>query len=166
MRYWEGGKISLFKAHMAQTGVVSYPVPPYSNPPIQPGFYQPQRFNITAIALGLMTTVTTSTTNNYVVNQLVRFVIPPNYGSRGLNGVEGYIITLNSPTQFVVNVNSNGVDPFIALPSSGPTSTAQILAIGDINNGHINANGPSLTQPFIDGSFIDVSPNGSWAYGN
>ncbi len=151
---------------MAQTGVISYPIPPYSNPPIQPGFYQPQRFNITALTTGLQTTVTTSTTNNYVIGQLIRFVIPNNYGSRGLNGVEGYITSILASNQFIVAINSNGVDPFISTPLSGPKSTAQVLALGDINNGGINAQGRINQQTFITGSFIDVSPNGSWAYGN
>ena len=43
------------------------PTPAYNNPPIEPQFYQPSRFVISAISNGNPTTVTTSEENNYVV---------------------------------------------------------------------------------------------------
>jgi len=74
--------------------VISYPIPPYSNPPIEPQNFKPSLFYITAISLGQITTVTTSVNNNYVVNQEVRLLIPNGYGSRGLNEQIGLVISI------------------------------------------------------------------------
>ena len=63
---------------MAQNSVISYPTPPYQNPPIEPQFYQPSAFVISAITLGPQTTITTTVNNNYVIGQLCRLIIPQN----------------------------------------------------------------------------------------
>lgn len=146
--------------------VISYPIPAYANVPIRPEFYEPSQFPITAIALGVTTTVTmgNSTNNvapNYVVGQLVRFTIPNKYGTRGLNEKSGLVISIPSATQVEVDIDSNGFDPFIASPTFIPFESRtlpQIMAIGDINNGAINATGRRNTGTFIPGSFIDISP--------
>jgi len=142
-------------------GVISYPISAYQNPPIEPQFYQPSRFNIAAISLGSTTTVTTSVDNNYVVGQLVRFIIPQNFGTYQLNERKGYVLSLISSTQVLVDLNSIFMDPFIASPifPVGQSKTvAQILAIGDINTGTTNATGRTNQSTFIPGSFIDISP--------
>lgn len=135
--------------------VISYPIPAYSNVPIEPQFYQPSRFVITAITLGQTTTITTSVDHNYVIGQLVRLIIPPPYGTRQLNERQGYVISIPSPTQVVLNIASIGMDAFIS--SSFPTQ-AQIIAIGDIGNGDINTNGRTQNITYIPGSFINISP--------
>jgi len=56
---------------MAST-VISYPIPAYSNVPIEPQFYKPRQFFITGLALGQTTTVTTSMPMDYVVGQQCR----------------------------------------------------------------------------------------------
>lgn len=146
--------------------VITYPTPPYSNPPIQPQFYAPSQFPITAIQRGITTIVTmgNSTNNvapNYVVGQLVRLTIPQKYGSRALNEVKAYVISLPSATQVELNINSLKVDPFIASPTFvafEQQTLPQIMAVGDINSGAINATGRINTGTFIPGSFIDISP--------
>lgn len=139
------------------TGVISYPIPPYSNPPIEPQFYQPNRFLITALTFGMTTLVTTSIDHNYVIGQEIRFIIPPNYGSRKLNDIRGYVLTIPNTNQVTVDVNSIGTDPFIPSPTGAKTQ-AQILAIGDINGGAINNSGRISTSTIIPGSFINISP--------
>ena len=141
--------------------VISYPIPPYSNVPIQPEFYQPRRFVISAITLGVTTTVTTTLDMDYVIGQLVRLIIPPSYGIRQLNEAQGYVIAIPASNQVTLNINSQGMDAF---KTSTATTKAQILAIGDINSGYASATGRSIptvngdTQIEIPGSFINISP--------
>ena len=145
---------------MAST-VISFPVPLYQNFPIQPLFFKPRVFTISAIALGTTTTITTSTNNDYVIGQQVRLIIPKYFGSFGLNEQTGYVIAISSPNQVTINLSSLGVDPFIPSPPFFPFNShtvAQILAIGDINSGQINNNGRVPQGTFIPGSFENVSP--------
>jgi len=134
--------------------VISYPTPPYSNPPIQPQFYQPQVGIILAISLGLNTTVMTLFPNQYVVGQQVRFVMTTDSGTRQLNGLTGYIIQIITPSQFVVSIDSTQMTPFVT-PTGA--NSCQVLAIGDINQGDINAQGNLNTGTTIPGSFHNVS---------
>lgn len=143
---------------VAESGVISYPTPLYQNAPIQSDFYLPQRFVIEHIALGLTTTVTTQDPHDYVIGQLIRLIIPCNFGSYQLNNVKGYVLSIPASDQVVVDIDSStNVDPF--LPSATVTTAyPQILAIGDINSGVVNSSGRQNNQTFIDGSFINVSP--------
>lgn len=139
---------------MAITG----PIAPYSNVPIEPQYFAPWRFVISAISLGVTTTVTliipSITELHYVIGQQVRFVIPPTFGCRQLNGKTAYITSITLPNQVTCEINSLNSDPYIA---STATSPAQILAIGDINSGHTNMV-PWCQKPWIPGSFRNISP--------
>lgn len=138
------------------SGVISFPIPPYQNVPITPQYYKPSRFVISAITLGTTTIVTTSVDHNYVVGQECRLIIPPSFGTRQLNEKRGYVISMPSTTQVELNIDSIGFDPFIL---SSATTVAQILAIGDINNGYISNTGNIISNPTISGSFENISPN-------
>lgn len=135
--------------------VISYPIPAYSNVPIEPQFYEPSRFVISAITLGVTTTVTTTEDHNYVIGQLVRLIIPPTYGTRQLNERQGYVISIPADDEVVLDINSQGMDAFI---SSLATTKAQILAIGDINSGSVNSSGRTNNITYPLGSFINISP--------
>lgn len=132
------------------------PVAPESNPPINPQYYEPSRFVISAISLGKTTLVTTSISNNYVVGQNIRLLIAPTYGANQLNNKTGYVLSILSSTQVEVGINSQNTDAFN--PSGTGTTQPQIIAIGDINSGQTNASGPSATITYIPGSFINISP--------
>lgn len=132
---------------------ISFPTPAFQNVPIHPEFYEPMVYPISAITLGNTTTVTTSFVNDFVLGQQVRFVMPPDSGTRELNGMTGYLITINSTTQFVVNVSSLDMNAF-TVPTS--IQQAQVIPIGDINSGQINT-GRANNTTFIPGSFINVS---------
>jgi len=139
--------------------VVSYPIPAYQNLPIEPQFFQPSRFVISAIALGKTTTITTSTANNYVIGQQIRLVIPNGFGCGQLNGQTGIVIGIISPTQLTINLSSMGADPFVN--NTQLKNQPQTIAIGDINTGIINSNGETLPfgfVPGIPGSFENISP--------
>src|SRR5216683_3010748 len=136
------------------TPAIQGPVPPYSNVNIAPQNYQPSQFFISAITLGSTTFVTTLVNNNYVIGQQVKLVIPPSNGYRQLNGQQGIVLSLPAANQVEININSyQNVDQFV---SSLAANQPQILAIGDINNGQTNANGPKVTT-YVQGSFINIS---------
>lgn len=134
--------------------VISYPIPAYSNVPIEPQFYSPSRFVISDITLGTTTLVTTTTDVNYVIGQQVRLIIPPTFGTRQLNEQTAYVLSIPASNQVLLDVNSLNMDVFI---SSSAATKAQILAIGDINQGQTNTM-PSNETTFIPGSFINISP--------
>ncbi len=131
------------------------PIPPYTNPPINPQYYKPSRFEISAISLGATTTITTIEDMNYVIGQLVRLIIPPSFGSRALNEQTGVVIEIPADNEVVLDIYSVGIDPYIASPAN---TRAQILAIGDTNSGQINENGRVNLNSNIPGSFINISP--------
>lgn len=135
--------------------VISFPIPAYSNVPIQPQFYQPNVFFISSITRGTTTLVTTTTDQNFVVGQLVRFIIPAPFGIRQLNEVQGYVIQIPTSTQVVVNINSTQMDPF---QTSTFTTRPQILPVGNIANGAQNSNGRKDNGTYPPGAFINVSP--------
>lgn len=131
------------------------PIALYNNLPIEPQFYQPSRFVISAISLGKTTTITTTEDHNYVVGQEVRLLIPSSFGSYQLNETKGFILSIPSSTQFVLDINSSmNVDAFI---SSSATTVAQCLAIGDVNTGQTNT-GRTNNLTYVPGSFINISP--------
>lgn len=135
------------------------PIPLFSNPPIEPQYFAPWTFTISNIALGASTLVTMVippiTMLNYVIGQQVRLLIPPTFGCRELNGLTGYVISIPSVNQVVIDINSIGMTPYIASPAATP---AQISAIGDISSGPTNMTRQS-TSTVIPGSFINISPN-------
>ncbi len=136
--------------------IISYPIPAYANVPIQPQYYQPRFSFISTITNGQTTTVNTVASQDFVVGQLVRFIIPQSFGIRQLNERQGYVLAINSSTQVVVDIDSSSMDLFT---TSSATTQPQILAIGDIGNGQVNATGRRNTATFIPGSFINISPN-------
>jgi hypothetical protein len=133
------------------------PIAPQNNPPINPQYYQPGLFFVSNISNGLTTTVTTSVNHNYVVGQQVRLLIPSFYGSQQLNQQVSYVIGIPENDQVVIPINSTNYNAFIPNPPFGPTPP-QIIAVGDVNTGVINASGRSQTGVFIPGSFLDISP--------
>lgn len=135
--------------------VVSGPVPPYSNPPIQPYYYQPSQFFINGVTLGQTTTVTTTTDLNYVVGQLVRLLIPESFGCYQLNGVLGYVLDIPASNQVVLSIDSSrNVN---AYKTSTATTVPQIVAVGDINSGVTGV--PAMVNSIINlpGAFINIS---------
>lgn len=131
------------------------PIAPESNPPINPQYYLPSVFFISTVTLGQSTTVTTTQNHNFVVTQLCRLLIPPYSGCRQLNEVTGYVMSIPAPNQVVLDINSSrNVDPFTS--SIAPTQP-QIVPVGDVNTGPSNTS-RSNQQTYISGSFINISP--------
>lgn len=141
---------------MTISTVISYPIPAYQNLPIEAQYYQPTQFFISTLTLGPTTVVTTTANHNYVIGQLVRLLIPQSNGTYQLNGRTGYVVSIPASNQVEVNISSLKLSAFTT--TTDPTQP-QILAIGDINQGPINANGNQAEQTYIPGSFINISPN-------
>jgi len=138
------------------TGVISYPIPPYQNLPIEPQFYQPRRFVISGVTLGQTTIVTTSIAHDYVIGQQVRLIIPAVFGCYQLNETFGYVLSIPTTTSVEINIDSSrNVNQFVAATS---TQEPAILAIGDVNTGVVNTQGRVNQMIYIPGSFIDISP--------
>lgn len=114
--------------------VISYPIPAYSNVPIEAQFYQPSRFVISDISLGMNTIVTTNVNNNYVIGQLVRLLIPIPYGSFQLNNAQGYVISLPSSNQVEIEIDSSQANlyisnPFVATITGATQATECVLTV-------------------------------------
>ena len=140
---------------------ITGPIALYNNLPIQPQYFQPWRFVISAITLGNPTvftlTIPSITDLNYVIGQQVRVIIPETFGCRQLNGQTGYVLVVTNPDQVSVSIDSSlGVDPYVA---SSATTPAQLLAIGDINSGQISSTGLNIPLVSVPGAFINISPN-------
>ena len=135
--------------------IIVGPVAPYNNVAVNPQYYKPSQFFITAIALGQTTTVTTSVNHNYVIGQLCRLLIPRVNATRQLNEQEAYVISIPNPNQIELIIDSTKFDPFVT--STQPTQP-QILGIGDVNSGNINASGNLNTSTVIPGSYQNISP--------
>lgn len=138
------------------TGVISYPIPPYQNLPIESQFYQPRRFVISDVTLGQTTVVTTTIAHDYVIGQQVRLIIPAVFGCYQLNETFGYVLSVPTTTSVEVSIDSSrNVNQYIAATSN---QEAAILAIGDVNTGIVNTQGRVNQTTYIPGSFIDISP--------
>jgi len=143
---------------VSERGVVTFPIPLYQNVEIREEYYIPQRYVIDDITLGQTTTVITDGNHDYVVGQQIRFLIPANFGSYQLNNVKGIVISVPSPDQLVIDVDSSrNVDSFLT-SATVTTASPQIIAIGDVNSGVINRYGRTQNGTFIPGSFINISP--------
>jgi len=131
------------------------PTPPYTNPPIQPYFFQPNQFFISAITMGQTTIVTTTVNLNYVIGQSCRLLIPQANGCSQLSGIQGVVISVPNPNQVELTIDSSFINPFL---TTTLTQQPQIVAIGDFNSGSINSNGLNSIFNYIPGSFINISP--------
>ena len=130
------------------------PIPPYSNPPIQPQNYKPSVFQILNVLTGQTTTVTTTVNQNYVIGQQVRLLIPNGFGCTQLNEKTGFVIIILASNQVVLDLFSLYADPFI---NANLPVKPEIVSIGDVNTGPINASGRSPTATTIPGAFINIS---------
>jgi hypothetical protein len=133
------------------------PIASENNPPINPQYYLPSVFNIASIVNGPTTLVTTTINHNYVVGQLVRLLISQVYNATQFNEQEAYVIDIPNPDQIQLRLDSSTYNTFIPNLVSN-TTQPQVVAVGDVNTGTINANGRTLNGTFIPGSFIDISP--------
>jgi hypothetical protein len=137
--------------------LMSGPIAPENNPPIQPENFKPREFNIASITNGRTTLVETTTDHDYVIGQLVRLLISQLFNATQFNEQLAYVINIPSTTEITLLLDSTSFDLFIPNPTLD-TTQPQVVAVGDVNSGHINRHGPTRTKPWIPGSFRNISP--------
>lgn len=143
---------------MSIAPVITPPVAPYNNLPIESQNYQPREFVISNITMGVTTLVTTTVDHDYVIGQVVRLLIPQPYGAYPLSGQQGIVIAIPALNEVTVQINSTNADPFIASPTNPGKTSPQIIAIADVNTGQINT-GRTGNITYVPGSFINISPS-------
>jgi len=132
------------------------PQPPFNNPVIAPQNFEPSNFEISALSLGVSSTVTTSVDHNFVLGQRVRIHIPKTYGTAQMNELDGTVTEIPSTASVIIDIDSTKFDAFIPSPSAS-ISTPQISAIGDLNTqAALNSTG-RLVNPSVEGSFKNIS---------
>jgi len=103
----------------------------YSNP--SPAF-QPAMRIISSITLANPAVITTSIDHDYITGEIVRVIVPNNFGMRQINNLYG-TITVTGDTTFSIDINTIFFDTFAA-PSPLPDAytCAQIIPIGEISS--------------------------------
>lgn len=167
------------------TALSGSPAGAYVMKVLYPYLYAPGVAFIEAISLGSTTTVTTTAPHNFVLGQEVAFRITPQWGTSQLNSlpnnvipvspIYGYVTSVVSATQVVVNINSS---TFTAFNTNQPANSVageqfpQILAIGDLNTGGVQYTGgalypspvvngaPTINGPAIQGAFVNNTSQG------
>ena len=134
------------------------PLAPERNPEIRPQYFKPKLAVITQIVpiSELYTGIVSSVDTDFVVGQIVRFVIPTRDGMQQLDGKEAILVYLFMPNVFIVEIDTTKFDPFN--PLGNLNQEAFVLPVGDINSGAINSSGRINNLLYIDGSFKNVSP--------
>lgn len=145
------------------TALAASPVGAFVRQILFPWNYLPGVNVISALGLGTTTTVTTASNHNYVLGQEVAFRIPSVWGTVELNSlpnpalpgspVYGFVQSLISNTQFVVNINSSTFTAFNSNPTVAQAiglTPPQVVAVGDVNTGGVQFSGGALyPSPFF-----------------
>jgi len=154
-----------------------------------PNLYAPNLGFISAITTGASTTIFTTAPTNIQVGQEVAFRVPTAWGTVQLNSLPnvfipgsphyGFVTSVVSPTQFVVNINSlaytayNSNQTFASVLAGG-FNVPQVVGVGDANSGsnQLNFLPPmfyngtttglvsSINGPAIQGAFCNNTSRG------
>lgn len=114
------------------------------------GTYVPFACDISGVALGQTTMITTSVNHGFIVGNEVTFLIPRLWGVSQLNGLKGLVLAFTNNT-ITVNIDSTMFDAFITPTVTLPVviDTPQVLPVGDQNTGYVLPGGspPPLQIP-------------------
>ncbi len=124
------------------------------------GTYTPAINDLEDVSQSNPALVTTSEEHNYVINQQVQFFIPPQWGMRQLNKLKGYILSIPSENEFVVNINTSQFDAFVipTPPAFVVIDPAQVAGIGDANTGTVAPGGILPLPQTIPGAYQNHVP--------
>jgi len=124
------------------------------------GTYTPPIRDIEEITQANPALVTTVLDHHYVINQLVQFFIPPQWGMRQLDAIKGYILSIPQSDQFTVSIDTSQFDAFIVPvpPQFVVINPAQVSGIGENNYGELAPGGELPLPQTIPGAFINHRP--------
>ena len=102
--------------------------------PFNPIFYPVNRF-ITKITQASQAVVTLSVTHGYQVGQVVRMVVPAEYGMVEMDGLEATITAINTTATtgntITLDINSSSFTPFaFPLTAAVPFTPAEVVPVG------------------------------------
>lgn len=112
--------------------------------------YSPFVCEISNIAPGQETVITTSINHEFVVGNQVRIFMPPRWGMAEIDGKTGLILAVTGDT-LTVNIDSLNFTPFTT--PANITDYPQVIPVGDQNTGYTIQNGEQPAQLVIPGSF-------------
>ena len=125
------------------------------------GTYSPIICPISDITQDQFPIVTTTIDHSFVVGNQVQFSIPQAWGMYQLDGLKAYVITVPSPTEIVVNVDTTTFDAFITPTSPNiyvVIEPAQVAGIGDFNTGTSSPGGVIANPNTIPGAYQNQPP--------
>ncbi len=136
----------------------SGPQAPERNPAITPQYYYPNLSVLQSITpIDTFTTrVVTAAANQFVVGQLIRFVLPQRDGMYQINESQAYITSISNSTTFIVALNTLNIGTFN--PNGTTLQKPFVIPVGDVNTGQINSMGRINNLLYIGGSFKNISP--------
>lgn len=129
--------------------------------PFDPIYY-PRRRYITKITKAASAVVTMSVTHGYKVGQLVRFVVPAEFGMIEMDGLQGTITAINTTTTsgntITVNIDSSAFTTFAwPLTAVNPFTAAEVVPMGEDTAAALNAGVDTLTDATINTGYIGIS---------
>lgn len=125
---------------------------------VAPAFYPRRRF-ITAISTAASAVIEMSVTHQFTVGQLVRIIVPPEWGMTQINGQIATITAINTTNNTItVNIDSTGYTAF-AFPSSA-TALAGVTQPQVVPVGEAAVN--TIAQPFAN--LLDDATRNTSAY--
>ena len=83
--------------------------------------FQPRRRLISSVTNALQAIVTTTENHGYILDQVVRLIVPSDYGME-IDYVKGKIVSIPADNQFKVNIDTTRLFPY-ATPTEPPAFT-------------------------------------------
>ena len=111
---------------------------------VQDPLYQPAMRQISNITQAEQATVTTTFDHQYIVGEIVRLVVPIDYGMQQVNGQTGTIISVTDDT-FVIDINTSLYDAFVNSLTS--LQYPQVIPIGEVSETLLAATHNTLRPP-------------------
>jgi hypothetical protein len=127
---------------------------------LHPVLYAPGDAVISALTLGVTTSVQTTVPTNVKIDQQVAFRIPTLWGTSQLNSLPnvvipgspryGYVVSVTDSTNFVVNINSSAFTPYtsnIPFVSFAGLKFPYLVPVGDVSTGGESISATSSLYP-------------------
>ncbi len=123
--------------------------------------YYPRRRFITKISKASLAVVTLSVTHGYKVGQLVRMVVPSEFGMVEMDGLQATIVAINTTTTtgntITLDVDSSAFTTFAyPLAASYPFTSAQVVPMGEDTAEALYAGVDILSDATVNTGFIGM----------